>query len=343
MKPYVLALLCLALTTLIVSPTVAAGVRYRVIDLGRMRMSTYMIPVAINNLGQIAGWEKGKTGASFRHGFLWLHSRFTDLGQGAVFALNNHGDVVGRREKNLNNAYQAEFRSYYRHAGKTTVLAPEYGSFDWGMDMVAVNDNGYVLFGGTVSLWRNGHVIDSKPGSTDQARQGYGQALNNRQEIAGFGQHGDVVLWTGDAEYSLIPAANEVESTVTGLNDSEQAIGWMDHPSPTASDPMNSKLQAFLTSKTGTQVLPLCAGDAYAVALGINAEEDVVGKSGRHGHYSHAVLWQNGQVIDLNDRIPAHSGWILESAHAINDRGQIVGVGTHNGKHFQAFLLTPVH
>jgi probable HAF family extracellular repeat protein len=43
---------------------------------------------------------------------------------------------------------------------------------------------------------------------------------------------------------------------------------------------------------------------------------------------------------DLNSLIRPHSGWSLEEARAINQRGQIVGLGERNG-HNRAFLLTP--
>ena len=43
---------------------------------------------------------------------------------------------------------------------------------------------------------------------------------------------------------------------------------------------------------------------------------------------------------DLNDSIPPGSGWLLETARGINDAGQIVGYGDHNGL-VSAFLLTP--
>ncbi|XWK86846.1 MAG: hypothetical protein U7127_21960 [Phormidium sp.] len=56
---------------------------------------------------------------------------------------------------------------------------------------------------------------------------------------------------------------------------------------------------------------------------------------------SHAVLWENDNMIDLNSLIPADSGWFLSTATGINKTGQIVGNGLINGqKH--AFLLTPV-
>jgi probable HAF family extracellular repeat protein len=53
-----------------------------------------------------------------------------------------------------------------------------------------------------------------------------------------------------------------------------------------------------------------------------------------------AVLWEDGRVKDLNDLIPASSGWKLTDAYAINESGQIVGSGFKDGK-LQAFLLTP--
>ena len=45
-------------------------------------------------------------------------------------------------------------------------------------------------------------------------------------------------------------------------------------------------------------------------------------------------------MTDLNTEIPYSSGWELGWAFAINDAGQIVGQGIHNGQ-YDAFLLTP--
>jgi probable HAF family extracellular repeat protein len=53
----------------------------------------------------------------------------------------------------------------------------------------------------------------------------------------------------------------------------------------------------------------------------------------------HAFLWQNGVLGDLNDTLPAGSGWILTAAAAINDDGDIVGTGLLNGV-AHGFLLS---
>jgi probable HAF family extracellular repeat protein len=53
----------------------------------------------------------------------------------------------------------------------------------------------------------------------------------------------------------------------------------------------------------------------------------------------HAFLWQDGVMSDLNDTLPAGSGWILTAATAINDHGDIVGTGLLNGE-MHGFLLS---
>jgi hypothetical protein len=73
------------------------------------------------------------------------------------------------------------------------------------------------------------------------------------------------------------------------------------------------------------------AGQSYGYA--INGLGVVVGTSD-----SHAVVWNNGVVADLNGMIPANSGWTLRVATAINDNGDIVGIGRHNGEG-RGFLL----
>ena len=45
----------------------------------------------------------------------------------------------------------------------------------------------------------------------------------------------------------------------------------------------------------------------------------------------HAFLWENGQMSDLNDLAQLPAGWILTRATAINEYGDIVGVGLKDG------------
>jgi probable HAF family extracellular repeat protein len=55
---------------------------------------------------------------------------------------------------------------------------------------------------------------------------------------------------------------------------------------------------------------------------------------------SHAILWQDGVWMDLNELIPHGSRWSLQAAESINDAGQITGFGLISGN-VHAFLATP--
>jgi probable HAF family extracellular repeat protein len=79
-------------------------------------------------------------------------------------------------------------------------------------------------------------------------------------------------------------------------------------------------------------------GSPSSVANGINNNGKVVGTSNNR-----AFLWTKDlRIQDLNSLTDqTGSGWTLYSANAINDAGQIVGYGDHNGAS-HAFLLTPV-
>jgi probable HAF family extracellular repeat protein len=81
----------------------------------------------------------------------------------------------------------------------------------------------------------------------------------------------------------------------------------------------------------------------FARANAINNAGDVVGFASFQFLSSDgevAFIFRNGTMHDLNNLIPANSGWVLSKAEDINDAGQIVGTGFKNGQP-RAFLLTP--
>jgi uncharacterized membrane protein len=72
---------------------------------------------------------------------------------------------------------------------------------------------------------------------------------------------------------------------------------------------------------------------------GVNAEGDAVGSLLDKNSPARAILWHDGIVVDLT-RALNDPAWHLLSATAINDKGQICGVGIHDGGEY-AFVLTP--
>lgn len=74
-------------------------------------------------------------------------------------------------------------------------------------------------------------------------------------------------------------------------------------------------------------------GGGDTVANDINSAGVIVGAAYRPGSFeSEAVLWYNGQLVELN-AVPeiAASGWTLNEVSAINDSYMIAGQGTFNG------------
>lgn len=86
-------------------------------------------------------------------------------------------------------------------------------------------------------------------------------------------------------------------------------------------------------------------GGNYSEALAISPDGSrIVGRatvpSGTGFLDYHAFLHADGAMVDLNELLAPGSGWVLERATGVNDRGQIVGSGTLGGQQ-RGFLLTP--
>lgn len=80
-------------------------------------------------------------------------------------------------------------------------------------------------------------------------------------------------------------------------------------------------------------------GGTNSAAYDINATDAVVGTAETSDGSAHAFLWSNGVMSDLNNWIVPTLGWVLTKANAINNRGDIVGVGKLGGVD-HAFLLS---
>jgi probable HAF family extracellular repeat protein len=131
---------------------------------------------------------------------------------------------------------------------------------------------------------------------------------------------------------SLGPANSS--SWGAGINASGQITGT------TSSSQPDAQFHAFLYSGGSMQDLGTLDGSS-SYGMAINASGHVVGRSYIPNGAQHAFLYANGEMKDLNALIDPLSGWMLEEATAINDRGQILGTGWVGGE-WRGFLLTPV-
>jgi hypothetical protein len=85
----------------------------------------------------------------------------------------------------------------------------------------------------------------------------------------------------------------------------------------------------------------------YNSVRAMNNCDFVAGGYGPDSDHDRAFVWTaTGGFQDLNSLIPSDSGWTLESATAINDRGEIAGRGdfhraTSGHDDDRGFLLIP--
>jgi uncharacterized membrane protein len=100
--------------------------------------------------------------------------------------------------------------------------------------------------------------------------------------------------------------------------------------------------EAYLEEAGNLQHLDL-SSKFFNSARALNNCDFVVGGYGPDSEHYRAFLWtRTAGFQDLNSLIPADSGWTLEAATAINDRGEIVGQGDFHHDD-TGFLLIPQH
>ena len=160
-------------------------------------------------------------------------------------------------------------------------------------------------------------------------------------------------VWQNGA-MSALPTLGGYNGFAASVNSPGQVVGWAETTvhDPTCVPPQVLQFEAVIWGPGNGQIqeLPGLAGDPDSAATAINDNGQVVGISGicqnAVGAFSakHAVLWQDGQPIDLGN-IGGH-GW--NTPTFINNQGQVVGFANESGDlvngqlaiKFHAFLWT---
>ncbi len=105
-------------------------------------------------------------------------------------------------------------------------------------------------------------------------------------------------------------------------------------------NPQSMSVEACVLEEGMTRLLGTLGG-SFSIGRAINNRGQVVGGSlERQDNNFHAFLFDKGRLQDLNDLVSNCEGWELVQAVAINDLGQIVGIGSYRGED-RVFLLVP--
>ena len=281
----------------------------RIFPLPPLPGATDTLVTALNDRGDAVGIS-GADGLLV-HGVVWSNGRVRALDSlpgddySFAFDLNNRGQVVG----NSYTAADAQKNGFGGHHavvwdhGRPRQLPslPQGGPDDIAY---AINDAGRIV---GQSGPDDGHVHAVV---WDSSARGTG--------ITDIGTLG------GDASFAIgVGPDGSVVGGATGADGNFRAFVWN---------------HGMLTD------LGADGQDVFAEAVSINGRGDCVGISAASLTdltTAKAILWKHGRMIELQQHIPAGSGWQLLGGSAINERGQIAGYGIHDGK-YRAFLLTPV-
>ncbi|MET3131600.1 putative HAF family extracellular repeat protein [Oxalobacteraceae bacterium GrIS 1.11] len=260
---------------------------------------------AINNAGQVVGYSSiDQSDSSATHATLWNGARATDLGtlgggNSNAKGINNAGQVVG-------DAETSDAQGGATHAFLS--------------DGVHMRDLGAL------------------PGATNS----YASGINDKGQVVGTSNSVDggnhAVIWNGTT-MSDLGLANGTPSWYSssgfGINNAGQVVG----SSETGQWHRDQNVEhAMLWSGTTKTELGTLGGD-NSVAYSINNSGLVVGWANQDNNAMSAVMWKNGQAINLNS-LTNDSDWHLYMATGINDQGAIVGLAMNGRSETRSFVLS---
>jgi probable HAF family extracellular repeat protein len=322
-----------AAQTVAAADTVARA-RYTITDLGDLG-GDLSVATAVNNLGQVVGY--GMTAGGAQHAFVWTNGVITDLGtlggdSSRANAINDAGTIAGTASRSSGGfGYAVRWRAgVIQDLGSSNDFQLSFGN--------GIDATGRVVGGQRDAGSRDvfGAIFD-QPGSATVLRGpagnlGPANGVNARGQVVGQGGY----VWQDGAVTTLPGLPGSSGSVAQAINVRGQVVG-------SSAVPATSTVRAVLWQDGAVVDIGTVDGISTSRATGINAAGQVVGTADPQCHpcpSPRAWLWDAGRLTPLDDLLPRASGWVLREANGINDRGQIVGGGLHDGQ-WRAFLLTP--
>ncbi len=290
---------------------------YTVTDLGAW------VPAAVNDSATVAGTQSLETGPSPA---VWDNGAIVRLDQrGSAMGLNAHGTIVGEAN---NRPFRWDTSGWHywpvpSWAIRGTAMAinaagQATGSISTGRQQFAVR-------------WQDESIVILAGGRWGNAINAHGDVGGQWADTAGRTYAG---VWDTNGTLYDLGSLGADWTSIYAINDVQQVAG-----TATEAD-MTRAFRGQLG--VGIALLPLVDGFVQSRGLGIGPDGSVVGTATPRSGLPVGALWTpDGTMYDLNRLIDPASGWVLQSALAVNAQRQIVGHGTWRGQS-RAFLLRPL-
>jgi uncharacterized membrane protein len=343
---------------------------YAVTDLGVLPGYGLSVASSITDRGDIAGYCATSSNFSTTEAVIWHNGQLINVGRLAggnystANAINAAGVVVGDgdtgnfRPQSWVTTASGLYNFFPNNGGNTHALFIGDDGFIGGYYTKSLSGNTASWRG---SIWtpdpkdpRKYRQVDLPvlPGINSKFTSVIPWAFNQSGQAAGWaandiiGQH--ACFWMNDAKHTIVDLGTypgDWSSLAWGMNDLGQVVGES-HP------PFANRAILWNNDPVHTPTeLPLLPGDNMGSASRINNLGHALGWSalsldGTSNNLGpeRPVLWRDGGVVELQSVLDAVSGagWTISIASGINNLGQIVGLGIHNGK-TRAYLLTPMN
>jgi probable HAF family extracellular repeat protein len=290
--------------------------------------------LGINNRGEVVG-DASLKGSPDAYPAMWTprgEAHVLDSRPGTARGVNDDGTIVGT----IGYALPVYWKAGVEHA----LDAPA------GSRAYAINAHGTMT--GVDNLMYPCYLTKTRTinyGGVPQSSWDQGLAINDRMDVVGQSYMrgypvGYIVAHVHLHDHATLPLPSLAgQGAAFGINGHGLIVGqnW-------SSDSSGQYVLSYAVQWIQMQPVRLPWDTDFAAALAVNGEGRIVGWGRAADGTSHAVLWKDGQPVDL-DRFIAPSwrehGWVMTSANAINDLGWIAGTMTGPSGKTLAWVLRP--